>query len=242
MNVPKQELQFGIPGVPFPVGVEYYRAPTPKRDVWDADLARIRAAGFRIIRSHSYWNWMEPAPGRYELDDFDAMFDLAEKHGLFVWMDIMLATHGACPEWLIREYPDLPVVNYLGQKVTPHAGPAYPQGGAIHCYDHPAWREHGGRLLRHIVHRYKDRPNLLVWGLWDAINLCSSWSRMGGGYPCCCPSTLSPQEVQEAGSAGSVPGTLPASCVPDLLPHPALREGPRERGGVEHLATDARGQ
>ncbi|MBM4050355.1 MAG: hypothetical protein FJ279_35105, partial [Planctomycetes bacterium] len=191
MNVPKQELQFGIPGVPFPVGVEYYRAPTPKRDVWDADLARIRAAGFRIIRSHSYWNWMEPAPGRYELDDFDAMFDLAEKHGLFVWMDIMLATHGACPEWLIREYPDLPVVNYLGQKVTPHAGPAYPQGGAIHCYDHPAWREHGGRLLRHIVHRYKDRPNLLVWGLWDAINLCSSWSRMGGGYPCCCPSTLS---------------------------------------------------
>jgi len=94
MNVPNDEPRFGIPGVPFPVGVEYYRAPTPKRDVWDADLARIRAAGFRIIRSHSYWNWMEPAPGRYELDDFDAMFDLAEKHGLFVWLDIMLATHG----------------------------------------------------------------------------------------------------------------------------------------------------
>ena len=53
MDIPRGEPQFGIPGVPLPVGVEYYRAPTPKRDVWDEDLARIRAAGFRIIRSHS---------------------------------------------------------------------------------------------------------------------------------------------------------------------------------------------
>lgn len=191
MSTPNDEPRFGIPGTPFPVGVEYYRAPTPKQDLWDEDLARIRAAGVRIIRSHSYWNWMEPQPGQYRLDDFDRIFDLAEKHGLFVWMDVMLATHGACPEWLTREHPDMVVVNHMGQRVTPHAGTAYPQGGMIHCYDHPAWREHGGRLLRHVVNRYKDRPNLLIWGLWDGINLCSVWSRMGGGYPCYCPSTLS---------------------------------------------------
>lgn len=182
--------QFGIPGTPFPVGVEYYRAPTPKRDVWEEDFVRIRAAGFRIVRSFSYWNWMEPAPGRYELDDFDEMFDLAGKHELFVWLDITLATHGACPEWLIQEHPDVRVVNYLDQAMALHASPSAPQGGAIHCYDHPAWREHGGRLLRHVVRRYKDRPNLLVWGLWDGINLSSGWSRLGHGYPCYCPSTL----------------------------------------------------
>ena len=191
MHSVDQEPRFGIPGAPFPVGVEYYRAPTPKSDVWDGDLARIRAAGFRIIRSHSYWNWMEPQPGDYRLDDFDRIFDLAEKHELFVWLDIMLATHGACPEWLTREHPDMRVVNYLGQSATPHAGSAYPQGGVIHCYDSPVWREYGGRLLRHIVSRYKDRPSLLIWGLWDAINLSSAWGRMGGGYPCYCQSTLS---------------------------------------------------
>ena len=191
MNGANDQAHFGIPGASFPVGVEYYRAPTPNRDVWDGDFARIRAAGFRIVRSFSYWAWMEPAPGQYELDDFDEMFDLAEKLGLFVWLDITLATHGACPEWLIQEHPDLRVVNYLGQAMQPYASPSAPQGGSVHCYDHPAWAEHGGRLLRHLVHRYKDRPNLLVWGLWDAINLSSGWSRTGHGYPCYCPSTLS---------------------------------------------------
>ena len=70
----------------FWVGVEYYRAPTPKQECWDKDFARLRAAGFQVVRSHSYWNWMEPRPGIYELDDFDRLFDLAEQHGLFVWL------------------------------------------------------------------------------------------------------------------------------------------------------------
>ncbi|MCY3896333.1 MAG: beta-galactosidase, partial [Chloroflexi bacterium] len=93
---------FGIPGVPFPVGVEYYRAPAPKPEVWDEDLARIRAGGFRIVRSFTMWNWMEPRPGQYELDEFDRLFDLAEKHDLYVWLDMALATHGAGPEWMTR--------------------------------------------------------------------------------------------------------------------------------------------
>ena len=36
------------PETPFPVGVEYYRAPTPKLDCWDADFAsaeRVRFPG-----------------------------------------------------------------------------------------------------------------------------------------------------------------------------------------------------
>ena len=31
-------------------------------------------------------------------DDFDSLLDLAKKHGLFLWLDITLTTHGACPE------------------------------------------------------------------------------------------------------------------------------------------------
>ena len=180
----------GHPETAFPVGVEYYRAPTPKQECWDGDFARLRAAGFRIVRSHSYWNAMEPRPGQYELDDFDRLFDLAEHHGLSVWMDIMLATHGACPEWLSREYPDMRVVNYRGQRAESFASGAYPQGGAMHCYDHPAWREYGGGLIRHVVQRYKDRPNLLIWGLWDGINIISAWSRITDGYPCYCDYTI----------------------------------------------------
>ncbi len=172
---------------PFPVGVEYYRAPMPRTGVWDGDFARIQQAGLRIVRSFSYWNWMEPGPGVYQLDDFDRLFDLAGKHGLSVWMDITLATHGACPEWLLREHPDMRTVSHRGEPSLGDASPATPQGAMVHCCDHPAWRERGGALLRHVVGRYRDRPNLLVWGLWDGVS--PSWPRHGEGLPCYCEHT-----------------------------------------------------
>ena len=175
---------------PFLIGVEYYRAPTPKPECWDEDLGRISSAGFQLVRSASYWNWMEPRPGHYEMDDFDRLFDLAHKHGLSIWFDVMLATHGSCPDWLLREYPDMRVINRRGERVMSDSHPAFPQGAMIHCYDHPAWRKYGGTLLRHVVLRYKDRLNMLVWGLWDGINLSSAWTSMGESYPCYCEHTL----------------------------------------------------
>ncbi len=189
------EPTLGIPGVPFPVGVAYYRAPMPKLDVWDDDFARIRAAGFHVVRSFTYWNHMEPRPGQYELEDFDRLFDLAEKHDLRVWLDLTLATHGACPEWLTREHPDMRVVTYRGELVQPNAGASAPQGTQMHCYDHPAWREYGGALLRHVVTRYRDRPGLLIWGIWDGVNLSSAFCRESDGYPCYCPYTLARYEA-----------------------------------------------
>ena len=41
------------PDTSFPVGVEYYRAPVPRADVWEADFARIRAAGLRITGAYA---------------------------------------------------------------------------------------------------------------------------------------------------------------------------------------------
>ena len=181
---------FSHPQKAFPIGVEYYRGGSPKSDVWENDFKRIKDSGFSIIRSASYWNWMEPAPGKYEMEDYDLFFDLAHKHGLSVWLDIMLATHGACPEWLIKKYPDMNTINYLGQTIMPHAHPAYPQGGVIHCYDHPAWRKHGGELLRHVINRYKDHPALHVWGVWDGIALPSMWSQQGYEFPCYCNNSI----------------------------------------------------
>ena len=181
---------FGIPGVPFPVGVEYYRAPVPKQDVWEEDFKRIRASGMRVIRTFNYWNHLEPRPGIYETDDIDLLFDMAAKHDLKVWLDLPLATHGACPEWLTREHPDMRTVTWRGEVSPPKASPAYPQGSQIHCYDHWAWREYGENLLRHMIARYKDHPAMLVWGLWDGIALSAAWNRTSDDLPCYCDSTL----------------------------------------------------
>ena len=177
------------PDTPVPIGVEYYRGPVPKPQVWDEDFARIRQAGLRIVRSFSFWNWMEPAPGQYQLDDFDRFFDLAHKRDLYVWLDITLATHGACPQWLLRAHPDIRAVDYRGQVRLADASPAMPQGSMVHCYDHPVWRQYGGALLRHVIGRYKDRPNLLVWGLWDGVGPAGT-GEGGKGLPCYCVHSL----------------------------------------------------
>ena len=65
--------------VPFPIGVEYFRSGVPKREVWEKDFFEIKRRGFNIVRTASYWNWMEPSKGQYKLDDIDAFFDLANK-------------------------------------------------------------------------------------------------------------------------------------------------------------------
>lgn len=182
--------KFAHPETPFPIGVEYYRGGAPKPEHWDQDFANIRAAGFRIVRSASYWNWMEPSRDDYHLDDYDAMFDMAEKHGLSMWLDVMLATHGAAPEWMTRDYPDFRVVNYRGRTHYSDSHPAYPQGGMIHCYDHPVWRERGGKLLRHVINRYKDHPATFIWGIWDGIALSSQWVGQDDGYPCYCEHSI----------------------------------------------------
>ena len=176
---------FGIPGVPFPIGTEYYRAPTPKAEVWDEDFTRIRKAGFHIVRSFSFWNWMEPAPGVYNLEVFDRLLDTAAKHNLYFWLDITLATHGACPEWLVKEHPDILMLNFKDEPHPADAHPAFPQGGQRHCYDHPAWEKYGGALLRHVINRYKDHPAMLIWGLWDGTSPAWPW-RHGNKMPCYC--------------------------------------------------------
>lgn len=180
-------LPFRTAPVPFPVGTEYYRAPMPPQELWDRDFAAIRADGLRIVRTFSYWNWMEPAPGRFELDDFDRFFELAARHDLLVWFDLTLATHGACPDWLLREHPDIRQVRPDGTPLHPDSTNAMPQGRMIHCYDHSKWREYGERLLRTVVGRYRDHENLLVWGVWDGASFPTT---DGPVCPCYCASTL----------------------------------------------------
>jgi hypothetical protein len=148
-------------GEKFLLGVEYYRAPMPPQEFWDHDFAAIRKSGMRIVRTFSYWNWIEPQPGKYELDDFDRFFETARKHDLLIWFDLTLATHGAAPEWMMRKHPDMRVASATGQvalETPPMRLPRKPMA-LLH---HPKWKEYGESLLRAVVGRYKDAPNLHV--------------------------------------------------------------------------------
>ncbi len=170
------------PACPFPVGIEYYRPPVPPKEFWDKDFARISAAGMRIVRIFLPWNWVEPADGQFEFKDLDLFFDMAQKHHLKVWIDTLIGTHSACPEWLTKKYPDMRVEWGDGTIQQPRAAGFAAQGMMIHNYDHPQWRVYAERYVRAIVSRYKDHPALGVWGTWDGINLSAAWIRDEPSY------------------------------------------------------------
>ena len=164
------------PECPFPVGVEYYRPPVPPPRFWDGDFAAIRAGGMRIVRIFLPWNWVETGPGQFELDDLDLFFELAGKHDLKVWVDTCVATHLACPEWMLREHPDMAVELADGRRQHMIPSPCAPHGLMTHNYDHPRWREYAERYVRALVGRYKDHPAMLVWGTQDGANITAAWS------------------------------------------------------------------
>ena len=161
---------------PFPVGVEYYRPPTPTPDMWDRDFRRISAAGMSLVRAWYSWNWVETLPNHYEFDDLDRLFDTAAKHDLKVWVDSTLGTHMACPAWMLRQHPDMRVVHRDGSVQQDRAGEFSPHGSMTHNFDHPMWRVYVERYLRQCVPRYKDHPAMGVWGTWDGIGFAGSWT------------------------------------------------------------------
>ncbi|MAE60839.1 MAG: hypothetical protein CMJ49_05710, partial [Planctomycetaceae bacterium] len=160
----------------FPVGVEYYRPPTPPPRFWDEDFRRISAAGMSIVRVWYSWNWVETLPNQYEFDDLDQLFDTAAKHGLKVWVDATLGTHMACPAWMLREHPDMRAVWRDGGVQQDRAGQFAPHGSMTHNFDHAMWRVYAERYLRQLVPRYKDHDAMGVWGTWDGINVAAAWT------------------------------------------------------------------
>ncbi len=148
---------------PFPLAVHYYRQPTPRPGEWDADLAHIRELGVNTVQFRPHWSWHERVEGRYQWEDLDRLFDLAEGHGLDVVFKFMLES---APAWLYRNYPATRV-RPDGSPIPPVAtGAVYP-GGWMPCFDAPEVRERAARFVRAGVERYRERPSLTWWHAWN---------------------------------------------------------------------------
>ncbi|MBP1597633.1 MAG: hypothetical protein H6Q05_3010 [Acidobacteria bacterium] len=60
-----------VPGLP--LGIQYYRAPTPLPEEWQTDLPRIRDMGFTFIQVRPQWRWHERREGQFQWDDLDRL-------------------------------------------------------------------------------------------------------------------------------------------------------------------------
>jgi beta-galactosidase len=152
---------------PYPVilGSQYYRAPTPEPECWEADLAHIREIGFNAVKFFVQWRWSHRAPDRYYFDDLDALMNIAHRNELAVTLNTLT---DMSPLWLFERHPDAKQINASGQVIEPYTVSHRAIGGHPGpCYNHPGALEDRQRFLAQVIDHFRDHPAMSMWDMWN---------------------------------------------------------------------------
>ncbi len=148
----------------FTYGTQYYRPPTPLPEEWETDLRSMaETVGIDTIQFRVQWRWNETREGEYSFADLDRLFELAEKYHKKVLF-----------KFLLENAPDYIYNRYGGTRCDMHGVPmrllahgAYYCGGWLPCFDNPEVLRKAGDFVRLMTERYKDRPEILLWNVWN---------------------------------------------------------------------------
>lgn len=152
-----------------PFGAQYYRAPTPTPDCWEADLTAFRDQGFDTVKLWVQWRWNMPRRDTFDFSDIDRLMDLCAERGLRVILNLIC---DVAPAWFYREYPESRMVTADGRVVQPQTTACRQIGGAPGpCLHHPEGREIRRRFTEEAARRYASHPALLCWDLWNEPEL-----------------------------------------------------------------------
>ncbi len=147
----------------FVFGTQYYRAPTPLPAEWADDLDRVQALGLNAIQVRVQWRRNERREGEYSFDDIDRLFELAAARKLPVIFKFLMEN---APDYIYEKYHGFRY-GLDGHIIRPGAHGAFYVGGWLPCFDHPAVIRHAERFVAVMVERYKNRPELLHWNVWN---------------------------------------------------------------------------
>ncbi|OQY31940.1 MAG: hypothetical protein B6241_12680 [Spirochaetaceae bacterium 4572_59] len=154
-----------------PFGVQYYRAPTPKKESWETDIRNIGKCGFNTIKIWAQWRPGNPSEGKYYFDDLITLMDLAYKNGLEVIVNVAM---DVAPAWLYKNYPDVVMETANGTKLTGMATAHRPIGGSPGpCFHNQTGIKFKEDFLRALISALKDHPALSIWDLWNEPDLTS---------------------------------------------------------------------
>nr|MCU0514292.1 beta-galactosidase [Anaerolineae bacterium] len=137
----------------FYFGVDYYPEQWDESR-WAHDAARMRAAGFNVVRLAEFaWGVLEPADGQFRFEWLDRAMAILHAAGL----QVVLGTPAASmPSWMAAAYPDMAIVDADGRARTfgsrRDASPA-----------HPRYRDYALRIARAMAQHYAAHPAVIGW-------------------------------------------------------------------------------
>ena len=166
------ELYFGTAYCP------YAKSGDIAPEFFERDVITMKKLGMNIIRPFVAWDRIERKEGVYEYDKLDLIFDLAEKHGL----KILLNLGGTLTAWGAM-YPPRYLVRRPGIQLQ-ELHPGEKQFGPVRqlCMDDPYYVERAKIFLDRTAKRYCSHPALGAWSLWN--------EPFYHGNGCFCPLTM----------------------------------------------------
>jgi beta-galactosidase len=134
------------------IGVSYY----PEfhcESLWEKDLARMQSLGIGSIRILEFaWGKLQSDECTYTFDWLERFLKLTQKYG----MEVILCTPTCCPpNWMLREHPEIHLINADGKKTSHGRKMASPSSSAyrVFCLE----------IIRRLAALAKGFPNIICW-------------------------------------------------------------------------------
>lgn len=154
----------------FLFGAQYYRAPTPEPECWEADHHKMAELGFNHVKYWVQWRWSHRLNDQFVFDDLDRLMDLAWTNGLKVTLNTVF---DVSPHWLYDVYPDARQISCDGHIIEPYTVAHRQIGGHPGpCYNHPATRIERQKFLHACIEHFHNHPALAMWDIWNEPELC----------------------------------------------------------------------
>lgn len=165
----KKSNEFLIGGSLVPLGL-YTHMPM---DEWEKSFRQMRELGFNSIRMFLSWARVERQEGVLDFTENDYAFELAEKYGLKVLVNVGGLFHilqgYSAPAWLLHKYHLTRVLE------NPLYSQEYRNPDMQICADDPLYREKAYAFIKKAVERYKDHPMLEGWSIWNEPHAVSCY-------------------------------------------------------------------
>ena len=90
----------------FPVSAWYGAGRvTPKFSIegCEADIKKLKEAGFKFVRGWVNWGYCESKPGHYNFEEIDTLLNIAEKNDMKVILQFYIEFS---PDWLVKDNAD----------------------------------------------------------------------------------------------------------------------------------------